>query len=110
LTHGPYSWTKHPAYVAKNAYWWLASMPFLVTSGSVVDFVRNTVLMAAVSGVYYWRAKTEEKHLLSDPVYKEYAEWMDRNAPIPRLLNRVKRRIGWWTPDQGRAPGVQPAE
>ncbi len=110
LTHGPYGWTKHPAYVAKNAYWWLASMPFLVTSGSLTDFVRNTVLMALVSGVYYWRAKTEEKHLLSDPAYKDYAEWMDRNAPIPRVLNRIKRRIGWWTPDQGKAPGIQPAE
>ncbi|MEO9634106.1 MAG: isoprenylcysteine carboxylmethyltransferase family protein [Parasphingorhabdus sp.] len=110
LTHGPYSWTKHPAYVAKNIYWWLASMPFLVTSGSFTDFVRNTVLMAAVSGVYYWRAKTEEKHLLSDPAYKEYAEWMDRNAPIPRLINWTKRRIGWWAPDQGREPEIQPAE
>ena len=110
LTHGPYSWTKHPAYVAKNAYWWLASMPFLVTSGSFTDFVRNTALMALVSGVYYWRAKTEEKHLLGDPAYKDYAEWMDRNAPIPRALNWIKRRIGWWTPDQGKTPGVQPAE
>ncbi|MEH6660271.1 MAG: isoprenylcysteine carboxylmethyltransferase family protein [Parasphingorhabdus sp.] len=110
LTHGPYSWTKHPAYVAKNAYWWLATMPFLVTSGSFTDFVRNTVLIAAVSGVYYWRAKTEEKHLLSDPAYKEYAEWMDRNAPIPRAVNWIKRRIGWWTPDKGHAPEIQPAE
>ena len=110
LTHGPYSWTKHPAYVAKNAFWWLASMPFLVTSGSFTDLVRNTVLMALVSGVYYWRAKTEEKHLLGDPAYKDYAEWMDRNAPIPRLLNGIKRKIGWWTPDQGRVPDIQPAE
>lgn len=110
LTHGPYSWTKHPAYLAKNAYWWMVSMPFLVTSGSLVDFVRNTALMAVVSGVYYWRAKTEEKHLLGDPTYKEYAEWMDRNAPIPRMLNWVKRRIGWWAPDQDHTPDVQPAE
>jgi len=110
LTHGPYSWTKHPAYVAKNAFWWLASMPFLVTSGNVTDGVRNTALMALVSGVYYWRAKTEEKHLLTDPSYKDYAEWMDRNAPLPRLLNWTKRRIGWWGPDQDRASGIQPAE
>ena len=110
LTHGPYSWTKHPAYVAKNAYWWLASMPFLVTSGSIADFVRNTALMAVVSGVYYWRAKTEEKHLLSDPAYKDYAEWMDRNAPIPRLINAAKRRTGWWAPDRGRTPDIRPAE
>ena len=53
LTHGPYRWSKHPAYLAKNAYWWLASMPFMVTSGSIVDLVRNTALMAVVSGVYY---------------------------------------------------------
>ena len=85
-------------------------MPFLVTSGSITDFIRNTVLMALVSGVYYWRAKTEEKHLLSDPAYKEYAEWMDRNAPVPRLFNWVKRRIGWWDPEQGPAPEIQPAE
>lgn len=110
LTHGPYSWTKHPAYMAKNAYWWLATMPFLVTSGSVTDFVRNTLLIAAVSGVYYWRAKTEEKHLLSDPAYKDYAEWMDRNAPIPRALNWIKRRIGWWTSDKGESPELQPVE
>lgn len=114
LTHGPYRFTKHPAYVAKNAYWWLATMPFLVTSDSLTDMVRNTVMMAAVSGVYYWRAKTEEKHLLGDPAYKEYAEWMDRNAPIPRLVNRVKVKLGWWPPNDKGAdkgePGIQPAE
>lgn len=110
LTHGPYRFTKHPAYVAKNLYWWLATMPFLATSGSFTDMVRNTAIIAAVSGVYYWRAKTEEKHLLGDPAYKEYAEWMDRNAPIPRLVNWVKRRIGWWTPDQGKEPELYPAE
>jgi len=110
LTHGPYSWTKHPAYVSKNAYWWLASLPFLTMGGNYVDMIRNAVLMACVSGVYYWRAKTEEKHLLADPAYKDYAEWMDRNAPIPRLVNWAKRRIGWWTPEQGKEPEIQPAE
>lgn len=110
LTHGPYAWTKHPAYVAKNIYWWLALMPFLTISGNYVDMIRNGALMAAVSAVYYWRAKTEEKHLLSDPEYKAYAEWMDRNAPIPRAINWAKRRIGWWAPDQGREPELEPAE
>ena len=110
LTHGPYRFTKHPAYVAKNAYWWLATMPFFVTSDSLTDMVRNTVMMAAVSGVYYWRAKTEEKHLLSDPAYKEYAEWMDRNAPIPRAVNWAKLKIGWWPPKSKSEPEIQPAE
>ncbi|MEP3224867.1 MAG: isoprenylcysteine carboxylmethyltransferase family protein [Parasphingorhabdus sp.] len=110
LTHGPYRFTKHPAYVAKNTYWWLATMPFLATSGSPSDMIRNSVIMVAVSGVYYWRAKTEEKHLLSDPAYKEYAEWMDRNAPIPKAVNWLKVKVGWWPPAEPPAPEIQPAE
>ena len=46
LTHGPYAWTKHPAYLSKNAYWWLATMPFLVTTGSTADMIRNTAILA----------------------------------------------------------------
>jgi protein-S-isoprenylcysteine O-methyltransferase Ste14 len=92
LTHGPYAWTKHPAYVSKNLFWWLAAMPFLATSGNVTDMIRNTVLLAVVSGVYYWRARTEERHLGADPAYRAYAEWMDRNGPIPRLVNAIFRR------------------
>lgn len=92
LTHGPYAWTKHPAYLAKNSFWWLSTLPFLATTGSPIDAVRNTLLMAAVSGVYYWRARTEEKHLGADPAYRAYAEWMDRHAPIPRLIRRITGR------------------
>jgi protein-S-isoprenylcysteine O-methyltransferase Ste14 len=94
LTHGPYSWTRHPAYVSKNAYWWLATLPFLVTTGSLTDMVRNTALLALVSAVYYWRAKTEEKHLMADPVYAGYAAWMDRNAPLTRGFNRLRAVLG----------------
>ena len=86
LTHGPYAWTKHPAYLAKNLFWWLAFLPFLVTNGSVSDMIRNTALLAAVSAVYYWRARTEERHLGADPAYRDYAEWMERHGPIPRFL------------------------
>jgi protein-S-isoprenylcysteine O-methyltransferase Ste14 len=96
LTHGPYAWTKHPAYVSKNLFWWFAVMPFLAMSGNPVDMIRNTVVLGLVSGVYYWRARTEERHLMADPAYREYAEWMDRNGPIPRLVNRLKPR--WMTP------------
>ncbi|MBY8822186.1 DUF1295 domain-containing protein [Sphingomonas colocasiae] len=92
LTHGPYAWTKHPAYLAKNSFWWLSTLPFLATTGSPIDAVRNTLLMAAVSGVYYWRARTEEKHLGADAAYRAYAEWMDRNAPIPRLIRGITGR------------------
>jgi protein-S-isoprenylcysteine O-methyltransferase Ste14 len=72
LTHGPYAWSKHPAYLAKNLFWWCASLPFLATSGNPVDMIRNTIVLGMVSGVYYWRARTEEKHLSADPAYRDY--------------------------------------
>lgn len=92
ITHGPYAFTRHPAYLAKNTFWWLAALPFLPMSGSLVDMVRNTVLLACVSGVYYWRAKTEEKHLMADPAYVAYWEWMQRNGPVPRLFAKLSGR------------------
>ncbi|WP_374942673.1 methyltransferase family protein [Sphingomonas sp.] len=85
LTHGPYAWSRHPAYLAKNLFWWVSTIPIL-TTGSVVDAARATLILAAVSGVYWWRAKTEERHLSLDPGYIVYSEWMDRNAPVPRFF------------------------
>ena len=85
LTHGPYSWSRHPAYLAKNLFWWVSTIPVLST-GSLVDAVRATVILAAVSGVYYWRARTEERHLSTDPVYRDYSAWMARHAPVPRFF------------------------
>jgi protein-S-isoprenylcysteine O-methyltransferase Ste14 len=85
LTHGPYSWSRHPAYLTKNMFWWLASIPILST-GSIVDAARATILMAAVSGIYFWRAKTEERHLKLDPDYVVYWEWMARNGAVPRFF------------------------
>ena len=77
LTHGPYAFTKHPAYLSKNLFWWIAGFPFLVTTGNPIDAIRNTALLAVVSGIYYWRAKTEEWHLGADANhYRAYAEWM----------------------------------
>ena len=31
ITNGPYRYSKHPAYLAKNLSWWLVSMPFMIT-------------------------------------------------------------------------------
>lgn len=85
LTHGPYALTRHPAYVSKNLYWWLATLPMLSASGG--DSIRNTILLAIVSGIYYWRAKTEEKQLLADPAYRAYWTWAQAHAPVPRLIS-----------------------
>jgi protein-S-isoprenylcysteine O-methyltransferase Ste14 len=93
LTHGPYAFTKHPAYLAKNTFWWLETLPFLVTSASLVDSIRNTVILAMVSGVYFWRAKTEEKHLkLDEPIYHDYEAWMAEHGAITSRINRLLGR------------------
>ncbi|MEQ1509671.1 MAG: isoprenylcysteine carboxylmethyltransferase family protein [Sphingopyxis sp.] len=86
ITHGPYKWTRHPAYVAKNAFWWLSSLVILPWEGGVVTAVRNTMLLSAISGIYYWRAKTEERHLLADPEYRAYWNWAQQYAPVPRFF------------------------
>ncbi len=102
LTHGPYAFTKHPAYLSKNLFWWLSTLPFLVTTNSIVDALRNTALLAVVSGIYYWRAKTEEQHLGADPTYRAYADWMARYGLITRAFVRRSR--------QENPPSVAPAE
>ncbi|MCX7863569.1 MAG: DUF1295 domain-containing protein [Novosphingobium sp.] len=105
ITNGPYRFTRHPAYLSKNLFWWSATMPFLVTSDSLADALRNTALLAVVSGVYYWRAKTEERHLREeDPRYHAYCNWMIRHALITRGLARLGQAL------RPRAPRWQAAE
>jgi hypothetical protein len=58
----------------------------VLTLGSWIDAMRATLLLAAVAGVYWWRAKTEERHLGLDPDYIAYSEWMERRAPVPRFF------------------------
>lgn len=92
LTHGPYAWSRHPAYLAKNTFWWLSGLPFLATT-TWLEGIRNAAIMAVVSGIYYWRARTEELHLSSDPAYQEYSAWMARNAPVPRFFGWLGRML-----------------
>lgn len=92
ITHGPYRMTRHPAYVAKNLFWWLSILPFLVTTDNPVTALRNTLLMGVVSAIYYWRARTEEKHLSADPVYRAYSDWAQAHAPLTRLLSSGHHR------------------
>ncbi|WP_137864359.1 MULTISPECIES: DUF1295 domain-containing protein [unclassified Sphingomonas] len=92
LTHGPYAWSRHPAYLSKNLFWWLSGLPFLATTGWI-EGLRNAAIMAVVSGIYYWRARTEEEHLGADPDYREYSAWMQRNAPVPRFFAWAGRLV-----------------
>jgi protein-S-isoprenylcysteine O-methyltransferase Ste14 len=89
LTNGPYAFSRHPAYLSKNLFWMISTVPFL-TTGNWIDAVRATALMGIVAGVYYWRAKTEERHLGADPAYREYHAWMERNGLVPRFFQWLR--------------------
>jgi protein-S-isoprenylcysteine O-methyltransferase Ste14 len=94
VTHGPYRLTRHPAYLAKNLFWWVSVMPFMVTSGGWLEPLRNCIFLLVVNAIYYWRAKTEEAHLLAeDPKYAEYFAWMEQHGLITAPLAQLKRRL-----------------
>ncbi|WP_379921940.1 methyltransferase family protein [Erythrobacter sp. R86502] len=111
LTNGPYRFTRHPAYLSKNLFWWASVLPFLVTSGSTADAIRNSVCLLIVNGIYYWRARTEEAHLLAeDPKYGAYHAWMDRHGLITAPLARLARLVSGTRAAQGGNPQAVPAE
>ncbi|MGD0526646.1 MAG: DUF1295 domain-containing protein [Polyangiaceae bacterium] len=89
LTNGPYRYTKHPAYIAKNLSWWMITMPFIpMLNHSWVDAAKWSLGLAGVSTIYFLRAKTEERHLSKDPAYVEYALWM-REHGVLRFMDKV---------------------
>lgn len=94
LTNGPYRFTRHPAYLSKNLFWWASVLPFMVTGGSLLEAARNCVFLLVVGAIYYGRARTEEAHLLAeDPRYRDYHAWMDDHGLITAPLARLQRRL-----------------
>ena len=80
--------------MSKNLFWWCATLPFIVSTGNPVDMIRNTFFLGCVSAIYYWRAKTEEAHLLGeDAKYREYHAWMAEHGLLTAPLTRLKRRL-----------------
>ena len=111
LTHGPYRFTRHPAYVSKNLFWWASALPFLVTSGSPVEAIRNSIFLLVVNAIYYWRAKTEEAHLLAeDPKYRDYHAWMETHGIITAPLARLRRMVTGDAPHRAGDAQAFPAE
>lgn len=94
---GPYRWTKHPAYVFKCVSWWMIYVPFLLHPGA--DAVRCSLLLVAVNAIYYWRAKTEERHLSHYPEYVAYAEEMNERS-IFRWAARLLPFLRYRKPDE----------
>ncbi|RKF21257.1 protein-S-isoprenylcysteine methyltransferase [Altericroceibacterium spongiae] len=94
ITNGPYAFSRHPAYLSKNLFWWGSVLPFFVTSGNPVDIVRNCFFLGCVNAIYFWRAKTEEAHLLrEDMKYRAYHQWMAQHGAITSRLNRLARLL-----------------
>ena len=92
ITSGPYRWTRHPAYIAKNLSWWMISVPFL-GQGTAVDVFGRCLLLLALNGIYLLRARTEERHLSGDPDYLAYARWIDKRGVFRGWLLPAARTI-----------------
>ena len=87
ITSGPYRWTRHPAYLAKNLSWWMISVPFM-PRGDAWDTVARCAMLLGVNFLYFMRAKTEERHLSRDPVYVQYALWIEAHGVL-RFAKRL---------------------
>lgn len=79
ITHGPYRWTKHPAYISKNLSWWLISVPFISNVGATTAALHCAILIC-INAIYWLRAKTEELHLMHDPDYRAYSTWIEKHG------------------------------
>jgi protein-S-isoprenylcysteine O-methyltransferase Ste14 len=93
ITSGPYRWTKHPSYIFKNLSWWLVAIPFIPGDGNLETAIRNCLLLGCVSGIYFLRARTEERHLSRDPDYVAYALWVEQHG-IFRWIPKIPY-MGW---------------
>jgi len=87
ITNGPFSFTKHPAYISKNISWWLVNIPFL-GAGGLMENLRSCLLLLAVNAIYTLRAKTEEWHLSFDSDYVKYALYMEEHG-IFRFIKKI---------------------
>jgi protein-S-isoprenylcysteine O-methyltransferase Ste14 len=87
ITSGPYRFSKHPAYLSKNLSWWLISVPFAIGQDGFMA-VRHCLLLLLLNGIYFLRARTEERHLSRDPTYVAYALWMNDHGAL-RFLGRA---------------------
>jgi protein-S-isoprenylcysteine O-methyltransferase Ste14 len=79
ITNGPYRFTKHPSYLFKNIYWWFLAVPFLSASGPAAA-VKTSLMLLGVNALYFIRSRAEEQHLSEDPVYVQYAAWINEHG------------------------------
>ena len=83
VTKFPYNIVRHPAYICKNIFWFCTTIQLLFVDFHSPDFnlksylLRSGLIILAFlfwALIYYFRAVTEERHLMQDPDYQEYCK------------------------------------
>lgn len=74
---GAYKYIRHPAYTGKVLVWWISALPRL-SIGMILSLLGWTL-------IYYLRAVTEERHLVSDPEYRKHTK-LTPHRFLPGLL------------------------
>jgi protein-S-isoprenylcysteine O-methyltransferase Ste14 len=77
VSRGPYAIVRHPAYISKNAAWWIGASPLIALAfqDGWFEGISSVASVAGWSMLYILRALTEEDHLRSvDGEYAAYAE------------------------------------
>jgi len=74
ISHGPYKYIRHPAYICKNLAWIIGGIPMIILAWSSENMSLFSVCIGLFGWafIYYVRAMTEENHLSLDPEYREY--------------------------------------
>jgi protein-S-isoprenylcysteine O-methyltransferase Ste14 len=108
ITSGPFRFTKHPQYISKNLSWWLFTIPW-INPASPALAIKQCLLLAGVNGIYYLRAKTEERNLRHDATYAAYCDYIDKHGLFASIRRFLSKMIG---PARARAdrPGSRPVE
>lgn len=68
VTKGAYAIVRHPAYICKNLFWWVVLIPAIPNTPLAI------LGMLFWTTIYYFRAITEERHLIKDPDYQAYCQ------------------------------------
>ena len=90
ITNGPYRWSKHPAYITKMTIYAMIWLPFL-NAASLQIAVRHSIAFACLCGIYYLRARAEERYLMEDADYRRYCEYIARNGLVSVALRGLSR-------------------
>ncbi|NBO18321.1 MAG: hypothetical protein EBV03_03675 [Proteobacteria bacterium] len=89
VTRGMYRFSKHPSYVLTWVQFLLIYFP-LFAFQETEDIYKAFIALAGLGLMYWLRAFTEERHLSRDPVYVQYALWMNEHGAL--------RWVGNWLP------------